>query len=194
MHTWGDEWFEQYGGDLNAAISYIENYLHKHHIGVCGKEKYGTYRDEYLRFWNGGIYQILFGYRVYIGTYKRYPWQWLENFVNKIHNFIYFKIDLGVVDKKDNETTEEYFERCKKHWWKGLCYINTKLGLLDFVHKRQAKYYNYAFQKACKKWPHLVDELICMVDGYKMIKPCKYGDIDGEEINKKYWVKIDDIK
>ena len=194
MHTWGDEWFEQYGGDLNAAISYIENYLHKHHIGVCGKEKYGTYRDEYLRFWNGGIYQILFGYRVYIGTYKRYPWQWLENFVNKIHNFIYFKIDLGVVDKKDNETTEEYFDRCKKRWWKGLCYINTKLGLLDFVHKRQAKYYNYAFQKACKKWPHLVDELICMVDGYKMIKPCKYGDIDGEEINKKYWVKIDEIK
>ena len=46
MHTWGDEWFEQYGDDLNAAISYIENYLHKHHIGVCGKDKYGTYRDE----------------------------------------------------------------------------------------------------------------------------------------------------
>ena len=65
MHTWGDEWFEEYGDDLNAAISYIENYLHKHHIGVCGKEKYGTYRDEYLRFWNGGIYQILFGYRRY---------------------------------------------------------------------------------------------------------------------------------
>lgn len=47
MHLWGDEWFRQYGDDLNNAIKYVEQRTHKWaRVGVCGKEKYGTYRDE----------------------------------------------------------------------------------------------------------------------------------------------------
>ena len=190
MHYWGDEWFKKNGNDLYDAIKYIEEYLHKHHIGVCGKEKYGTYRDEYLRFWNGGIYEILFGYRGYIGTYHRYKCEWFENLVNKIHNFIYFTIDCGYISQKKEETWKDYTKRYKKRWWKGLCHVNEKIGLTKFVNDIQAKHYNIAFQNACKKWPHLIDELISDADGYKMIKPGKYGDINGEEIHCKYWQEI----
>ena len=190
MHYWGDEWFEKNGQDLYAAIDFIEAYLHKHHIGVCGKEKFGTYRDEYLRFWNGGLYQILFGYSAYIGTWHRYRWEWLKNLVNKIHQFIYFKLDEGSVDVIDGEPLESFSERFGKRKWKGLCHYNNKIGLTKFINDIQAKHYNIAFQKACKKWPNIIDELIVDVDGYKMIKPCKYGNVDGEAIHNKYWVPI----
>ena len=192
MHYWGDEWFEKNGNDLYDAINYIEGYLHKHHIGVCGKEKYGTYRDEYLTFWNGGIYQLLFGYRGYIGTWHHYKWEWFRKFVDSIHRFIYCIIDEGItVSQRKGESFEDFGKRYEKRWWKGLTHINAKIGLTGLVHKIQAKYYNYAFQLACKKWPNIIDELIVMVDGYQMIKPCKYGNINGEEIHKKYWVSID---
>lgn len=194
MHCWGDEWFEKNGTDLYNAINFIEAYLRKHHIGICGKEKYGTYRDEYLRFWNGGIYEILFGYSARIGSWRHYKWEWFQKFVDKIHHFIYFTIDEGnTITQREDESFEDYCKRYDSRIWKGLCHVNTKIGLTGLVHKIQAKYYNYAFQKACKKWPNVVDELIVMVDGYKMIKPCKYGDIDGEEIHEKYWVPIDKV-
>lgn len=61
MHFWGDKWFEKYGDDLYEAIKKLEYRMRKYgHVKVCGKEKFGTYRDEYLRFWNGGIY----GYKI----------------------------------------------------------------------------------------------------------------------------------
>ena len=194
MHLWGDDWFKNNGSDLYAAIKYIEDYLHKHHICVCGKEKFGTYRDEYLRFWDGGLYEILFGYRGYIGTYHHYKHKWMEDFVNKIHYFIYYYLDNGHIDMKDGEPFEEFSKRFEKRFWKGLSYINQKIGLVGLVHKIQAKHYNIAFQNACKMWPHITDELIVMVDGYKMIKPGKYGNVDGEAIHEKYWKPIDKEK
>lgn len=187
MHYWGDEWFEENGNDLYAAIDFIEKYLRKHHIGICGKEKYGTYRDEYLRFWSGGLYPILFGHRVSIRTYVNYKYKWMETIANKFHSFIYFRIDLGSIEMLKDESLDDFRKRCKKRWWKGLEYYSEKTGLLKFVHDYQAKHYNYAFQLACKQWPNITNELIVMTDGYKMIKPCKYGDIDGEEIHNKYW-------
>jgi len=181
MHKWGDTWFNEHGKHLYAAISEIESYLHRHHIGICGKEKWGCYRDEYLQFWGGGIYQILFGYRMYIGHshYKGlYRFRWFSRFIDSIHKFIYYKIDGG------NMT-------CDVFMWKGLCYYMKKTRLYRYIIKQQEKHYNYAFQIACKKYPDVIDELICDIDGYEMIKPCKYGDIDGEEIHNKYWKKID---
>ena len=57
MHFWGDEWFKKYGDDLYEAIKKLEYRMRKWgHVKVYGKEKFGTYRDEYLTFWNGGIY------------------------------------------------------------------------------------------------------------------------------------------
>lgn len=190
MHYWGDDWFENNGNDLYNAIDFIETYLHKHHISVCGKEKYGTYRDEFLHFWDGGLYQILFSYRCYIGTwnFKKYPK--IQKCVNKIHHFIYYTLDCGTPKSTEGESFEDYSKKYENRKWKGVQHYSKKIGLLDLVHKYQAYHYNKAFQLACKKWPNVIDELICDINGYKMIKPCKWGNVDGEEIHKKYWKVI----
>lgn len=187
MHCWGDEWFQKNGNDLNNAIDFIEENLHKYGIGVCGKEKYGTYRDEYLHFWNGGLYEILFGYRVWIGSHRRYKWSWLGELVNKIHRFIYYRLDYGCPKTIEGESLKDNSTRFKNRKWKGLIHYNSKIGLTKLVYNYQAKMYNKVFQLACKKWPNIIDELIVMIDGYKLIKPCKWGNVDGEEIHKKYW-------
>ena len=163
MHYWGDEWFEKNGNDLYQAIDFIEKNLRKHQIGVCGKEKYGTYRDQFLNFWSGGLYDLLFGHRCYIGTFHKYP-KWVETIIDSIHRFIYYKLDYYVI-----------------------CPINQKLGLIKLIHDHQAKMYNKTFQLACKKWPNVITELIVDIDGYEMIKPCKWGNIDGTSIHNKYW-------
>jgi hypothetical protein len=41
MHEWGDEWFENNGEQLYAAINFIESFLRKHHI-VIGEKKNGV--------------------------------------------------------------------------------------------------------------------------------------------------------
>lgn len=163
MHYWGDEWFIKHGNELSDAIGEIERELRKCHIGIYGKEKYGTYRDEYLRFWDGSLYQILFGYRACIGTYRTkglYKYEWFTNIIDDIHKFIAYKIP-----------------RFPK--W-----------LRKLVNDHQAKMYNKVFQMVCKKYPNIVDELIMCVDGYDMIKPCKWGNIDGKEIHNRYWRTI----
>ena len=61
MHYWGDEWFQKNGQDLNSAISEIEKTCRRYGgIKIFGKEKYGTYRDEYLRLWDGSLHYILY--------------------------------------------------------------------------------------------------------------------------------------
>lgn len=187
MHYWGDSWFEQNGDDLYAAIYFIETNLPKYGISVCGKEKWGCYRDDFLHFWDGGLYTILFGHRCHIGTWNFRKYPKLQNFINKIHSFIYFKLDVGIINEIQGETLSENAERYKKRLWKGLQYYSKKIGLLKLVNKFQAYGYNKTFQLACKKWPNVIDELISDINGYKMIKPCKWGNIDGEKIHDKYW-------
>lgn len=166
MHCWGDEWFEKNGDDLYNAIDFIDQRLRKCGIWVYSKEKYGSRRESVLSFWNGGLYLLLFGYRCWIGTHKVYP-QWLSKIVNNIHHFIYYTLD-----------------------YKVLCPLSRKIGLTKLVQKWQASQYNKAYQLACKQWSNVIDELICDVEGYMMIKPCKWGNIDGEEIHKKYWKSV----
>lgn len=210
MHYCDYDWFENNGKDLYDAIDFVEHFLRKHHIGVCGKEKYGTYRDEFLRFWDGGIYQILFGNRVRIGTFHKYEFKENENdkfikqkkwfnkeispkivkFVDKIHHFIYFKIDLAVPHIPEGTNFNDFVLYYNKRKWLGLTHYSKKIGLLNLVHKHQANIYNKAFQLACNKWPIVQDELIAYVSGYRMIKPCKWGNIDGVKIHNKYWTKI----
>lgn len=201
MHYWGDEWFEKYGDELYTAINEIERGLRKYHIGVCGKEKYGTYRDDFLTFWDGTIYKALFGYRAHIGTFHTkglYRYKWFVNFIDKIHHYIYFRIDLGIPQKLDKKkedgspfySVHESAEILAKHWWPGMRTINRKLGLTGLVQKRMARNLNKVFQEVCAKHPDIVDELICDVDCYELIKPCKWGNIDGIAIHKKYWKSL----
>ena len=150
MHQWGDEWFKTNGNDLYKAIDEFEDICIKYGgIKVYGKEKYGTYRDEYLSLWDGGLHYILFSSVVKI-----------EN------NFIYWKLDpvLKAIFK---------FTR-----------------ILKLVQWYQANVYNYAMQKICKKYPNVVDEMTIMIDGYKMIKPGRFGDLDGLKIHNDNWKTI----
>lgn len=65
--------------------------------------------------------------------------------------------------------------------------INKWLGITKRVQKWQKNEINKLFQTVCKEYPHITDELISDTDCYMYIKPCEYGDIDGEEIWNKYW-------
>lgn len=170
MHIWGDEWFIEHGKQLYEAIDVLEMRLRKWaRVGVYGKEKYGTYRDECFQMWDGSITQIFFGYRA---TYHL-------NIISKIMWYI----DYYLIPTK----------KTKFGWLKkGLANFNNWIGLTKLVNKWQAKMVNKTFQVTCKEYPDIVDELISDVDCYKLIKPCKWGDIDGEEIHKKYWIDMNE--
>lgn len=164
---WGDEWFKKHGNQLYNAIDMLEYRIRKWaKCGVCGKEKFGTYRSEYFRMWDGSLCQILFGYKYCY---------------NKKFEKIIFTID-------------NYFFPIKKTkfgWYKaGLANFNRAIGLVKLVNKWQARMLNKAVQITCKEYPDVVGELLMDVDFYKVIKPCKWGNIDGQKIHDKYWKTI----
>lgn len=66
-------------------------------------------------------------------------------------------------------------------------WIVRPLRLYKPILKWQAIVYNYAIQRACKKYPHLVDELVSHLGGYELVKPGLFGKIDGVEVFKRHW-------
>jgi len=168
MHIWGDEWFKKYGKTFYEAIDVFEARIRKWaKCGVYGKEKYGTYRSEYFRMWDGGLFTILFGYNLY----------------KLFHGLNWFAKLIWHIDNCLIPVKKTQFG-----WYKvGLANFNRAIGLVKLVNKWQAKRINKAAQITCKEYPEVVGELLMDVDFYKCIKPCKWGDIDGEEIHKKYW-------
>ncbi len=50
----------------------------------------------------------------------------------------------------------------------------------------QSQIYNYAIQKACRDYPHLINELVMGLDRYDLIKPGIFGPVCGITICKKY--------
>lgn len=165
MHCWGDEWFTKYGDSFYKAIHKLESRIRSWaKVGISGKEKWGTYRDEYLTLWDGGITQLFFGYRA---TYQ----------YNPISRILY-RIDHYLIP----------IHKTKYGWRRvGLADLNRFLGITGLVHRWQSRMINKAFQVTCWEYPQFIDELICDVDCYEMIKPCQWGDIDGTEIHGKYW-------
>lgn len=81
MHQWGDEWFQKNGNDLYSAIEKFEKICRRYgKIAVCGKEKWGCYRDDYLSFWDGGLHYIIYNSPIYIRN-----------------SFIYWKLDKYII-------------------------------------------------------------------------------------------------
>lgn len=64
-------------------------------------------------------------------------------------------------------------------------------GIHFLVFSIQKIGYNYAFQKACKKYPNVIDELVSDLDYAHLIKPGVFGKIDGQTIVNKYWKKYE---
>lgn len=200
MHYWGDKWFQEHGDDLYEAIGWIERNLEKNRIKVCGKEKWGCYRDEYLCWWDGSLSQLLFGVSKYLrGPLNPSRIEWVRNIQEKIHDFIYWRIDGGWTSKmmkeKDNDRLmklihERFTDKDGKPVERGLRHFVRNTRFYKRFCERRKEAYNKVFQLACKKWPDIKDELISDIDGWEWIKPCKWGDVDGEDIHKKYWKTI----
>lgn len=64
----------------------------------------------------------------------------------------------------------------------------SRLNTLGLWYQKQV--YNYAIQKVCKKYPHIVDEICHSLDGYELVKPGIFGKIDGTIIHNKYWTSL----
>lgn len=79
-------------------------------------------------------------------------------------------------------------------YWKIDPYITYPIakytGLLKFVRFLQKQWYNYTFQTVCKKYPNVVDELVCDLDYAEYIRPGIFGNICGKTIVDKYWEKV----
>lgn len=168
MHYWGDKWFQKYGKELYSAIDTLENRIRKWaKCRVYGKEKFGTYRDEYFSMWNGEISTLIFGYKMFHGE------NWFESLIWNIDNYLI------------------PIKKTQFGWRKvGLADFNRLIGLTKLVNKWQARMINKAVQITCKEYPNVVGELLMDVCFYPCVKPCKWGNIDGEEIHKKYWKTV----
>jgi len=82
-HNWNDDWL--YWKDLNLAISRIQKICRTYgRINMGGKEKYGTFRDEFRELWDGTLHSLIYPGYVYI-QYKR--------------TSLYFNFDYPVVSK-----------------------------------------------------------------------------------------------
>ncbi|MBQ1571522.1 MAG: hypothetical protein IIZ78_10390 [Clostridiales bacterium] len=166
MHYYGDDWFNEHGDDLYDAIAILDKRLRKAGVIVYCKEKYGTMRTDFFRLWDGNLSDILFGRKLYRDN-------WFEDVV--------WWLDYRMIPVGKTSFGWQYV---------GLSDFNTLIHLKHLVWKWQAKMVNKAFQVTCKEHPDIVDELVCDVDCWKMIKPCKWGDVDGEEIHYRYWRKM----
>lgn len=194
MHFWGDDWFKEHGDHLYDAIDYIEKNLRKNGISVCGKEKFGTYRNEYLRFWDGSLYQLLFRGRMYIGPKRRSKIKAVEKLQMWFHTYIYWRIDHGwtwrMLTEKNKEASLELIKEHMKDGRKGLMdRVRNTRWYARYI-ERKKDVFNRTFQEACAMWPDVVDELICCIDGWEFIKPGKYGNVSGEEIHRKHWKPV----
>lgn len=49
-HMWGDGW--EHWDELHEAIAWILGKMHDAGICMSGKEKYGTYREDFVCFWD----------------------------------------------------------------------------------------------------------------------------------------------
>jgi hypothetical protein len=85
-------------------------------------------------------------------------------YVRIVSSFLYWKVD-------------ELFLK-KLTYYTGILYVGQKI---------QFAAYNYAFQRACKKYPNVIDELVSEIDYPELVKPGFFGKVDGRAIQKKYW-------
>ena len=133
---------------------------------------------------NDAIYSIMETWRIYgrigshgkekYGTFRDHPRFWdggiwslfypSHFYIKRGWRFIYFTLDWDIVIPFTKAT-----------------------GILRLGHWYQELVYNYAIQRACKKYPHLTENLVRGIDGYELVKPGIFGQVDGTKIHNKYW-------
>ena len=120
------------------------------------------------RFWRLGIHS-----KEKYGTARITPWFW----DGSLHSLIW----PGYVYRQYPKNWIG-----DKLWWLDIYFFPrffNALFLTRLVFWFHAKIYNYAFQKAIKKYPHLKEELLVDADGCELID-------GGKEVHDKYWVQL----
>jgi len=80
----------------------------------------------------------------------------------------------------------------RQTWWAPLdCAVIApvlrKIGCVRVVNWVHRQVVNWAIQRACRRYPEVVDELVADIDCYTWVRPGIFGDVDGERIRNKYW-------
>lgn len=158
MHFWGDKWFEEHGKDLWAACDEINRTCYNARIYGGVKEKYGCLTDDIFGFFDGSWYHFL--KRKY-GMPKFFRW-----------------LEYGLVPVGKSEFGWRFV---------GIAHLNDRIGITSLVRKIQARKLNKTIQLLCKRYPEITDEIVSNLFFYPIIKPCRWGDVDGEEIHNRHW-------
>lgn len=137
-HEWGDEWFEQYGKELDTAIAEFSHRVkHEAKIFAYIKEKYGTMRVDVLSYWTGGLHPLVYGHRVFIGD------SWFARLLWRIDT-CFFPI-----------------ERTTFGWYKvGLTHLLYKLGITQVVNKWQRKKLQKIWLETANKYQNVKSEIL----------------------------------
>lgn len=87
---------------------------------------------------------------------------------------------------------------CKEKWGRFNDYsyftcVDLKIKFLDklinaFIFKWQAFIYNRGLQLACIKYPNVVDELLCDLQYYYLVKNGPGTPAGGDELENMYWL------
>ena len=112
-HYWGDKDFDW--ESLNNAINDITKDLRKARIRVHSKEKYGTARFEFVSFWDGGLYNLLWPQCIWIKPgIRHFIYFILDEYVVKpIINFL--KIKHLVIEYQSEEYKKAFIKAIKKY-------------------------------------------------------------------------------
>ena len=104
MHYWGDNWFKQYGKELDNAISELNKGMRKIHVLCLGKEKYGTYRTDFFNLWTGSWLE-------WKEIYNQYSW--FDCFMSAVNR----RIGLTwIINKWQIKKINQLFQNvCKNH-------------------------------------------------------------------------------
>lgn len=68
--------------------------------------------------------------------------------------------------------------------------FTTWSGIAKLYRWYQSTVYNYAIQTACIQWPHIQPEILSDLARPDLIKPGRFGNIDGVKEYRKYWKNI----
>lgn len=164
VKNYTEEWVDYDGEVYCCTVPNHIMYVRQNGKGYwCGN----CYRDDFLSFWDGSIGSLFCGYRIW----------WGANWWTKL----WFKLDHNLIP----------YRKSQFGWLRGgIADFNRLIGLVRLVNWWQARRLNKAFQVTCKEYPDVVDELIMDTDCYRCIKPCRWGDVDGEAIHRKYWTPL----
>ena len=105
---------------------------------------------------------------------------------------------LGFWDGTIRWALGKYSVRRETHWYDYVDRFFAKIwkavGIVKLGHKIQEKIYNREVQKVLGHHHNIVHELICDNCLYSLIKPTKFGYIDGKRIYDLYWETVNTNK